>query len=156
VKKILPYISIVAIAAFVGNMLVIGLGFGLYWQSLDPLTFMEQFALQFPYLLPPTMGILLPALISTIALVVISKGQKDVRRNWIIALAGLMIACTITTVYHLPTNFAFMEAKYSAEEAVSKLNWWMILHWVRTAVVLVSAVYAIKAFHISKSDSNVN
>lgn len=147
-KKTLPYISIIAIAAFVGNMLVIGLGFGFYWQSLDPMTFMQQFAIQFPLLLPPTMGILLPALFATIALVVNTKAQPEIRRNWIIALAGLMIACTITSVYHLPTNFGFMEAKYSATEAVSKLNLWMLLHWVRTVIVLVASVYSIKAFQL--------
>ncbi len=151
-KNALPFISIIGIAAFVGNMLVIGLGFGLYWQSLDPMTFMEQFGLQFPYLLSPTMGILLPAIIATIALVVNAKGQKDVRKNWIVALVGLMIACTITSVYHLPTNFGFMEMKYSAEEAISKLNLWMLLHWIRTAIVLVSAVFAIKAFQISNNN----
>jgi len=152
VKNALPYISIIGIAAFVGNMIVIGLGFGLYWQSLDPMTFMEQFGLQFPYLLAPTMGILLPALIATIALVVNAKGRKEVRKNWIVALVGLMMACTITSVYHLPTNFGFMEMKYSAEEAISKLNLWMLLHWVRTAIVLVSAVFAIKAFQISNNN----
>ena len=151
-KNALPYISIIGIAAFVGNMLAIGLGFGLYWQSLDPMTFMEQFGLQFPYLLAPTMGILLPALIATIVLVVNAKGQKEVRKNWIVALVGLMIACTITSVYHLPTNFGFMEMKYSAEEAISKLNLWMLLHWIRTAIVLVSAVFAIKAFQISNNN----
>jgi len=150
-KKYLPYISIISIAAFVGNMLVIGLGFGLYWQSLDPMLFMEQFALQFPYLLPPTMGIILPALIATIAMVVTTKGQKEIRRSWSVALSGLIIACTITSVYHLPTNFAFIESRYLADEAVSKLNVWMLLHWVRTATVLVAAVYAISAFKLSNS-----
>jgi hypothetical protein len=151
-KNALPFISIIGIAAFVGNMLVIGLGFGLYWQSLDPMIFMEQFGLQFPFLLAPTIGILLPALIATIVLVVNAKGQKDVRKNWIVALVGLMIACTITSAYHLPTNFGFMEIKYSAEEAISKLNLWMLLHWIRTAIVLVSAVFAIKAFQISNNN----
>lgn len=151
-KKALPFISIIGIAAFIGNLLVIGLGFGLYWQSLDPMIFMEQFGLQFPYLFAPTMGILLPPLIATIALVVNAKGRKEVRKNWIVALIGLMIACTITSVYHLPTNFGFMEMKYSAEEAISKLNLWMLLHWVRTVIVLVSAVFAIKAFQISNNN----
>lgn len=150
-KKILPYISIIGIAAFVGNMLVIGLGFGTYWQTLEPMEFMKQFTLQFPNLLPPTMGILLPALIATIALVVQTKDQKEVRKNWSIALAGLVIACTITSVYHLPVNLGFMESKYSAEVAVSKLNLWILLHWVRTLTVFIAAIYAVKAFELSRS-----
>lgn len=149
-KKLLPFISIMAIAAFLGNLLVIGLGFGLYWQSLEPTEFMRQFALQFPRLLPPTMGILLPALISTIVLVIQTKGQNEIRKNWIIALIGLVLACTITSVYHLPTNFAFMDAAYTSEQAVSKLQLWMLLHWLRTAIVFISSIYSIKAFQITK------
>lgn len=145
-KKILPYISIIAISAFVGNMLVIGFGFGAYWQTLEPMVFQKQFALQFPNLLLPTMGILLPALIATIAMVINTKGQTNIRKNWIIALLGLIIACTITTLYHLPTNFGFMDSKYTSEEVVSKLNLWLLLHWIRTFFVLISAIYSVKAF----------
>lgn len=148
-KKILPYISIITISAFVGNMIVIGLGFGTYWKSLEPIVFTQQFTLQFPNLLAPTMGILLPALISTIILVIITKEQKEIRKNWIIALLGLLIACTITSVYHLPTNFGFMESKYSDEVTLNKLNTWLLLHWVRTSVVFISAIYSIKSFQLT-------
>ena len=151
-KKILPYISIIAISAFVGNMLVIGFGFGTYWQTLEPMVFMKQFTLQFPNLLLPTMGILLPALIATISLVINTKGQKSERKNWTVALVGLVIACTITTIYHLPTNLGFMESRYSAEKAVSKLNMWMLLHWVRTAFVFISAIYSVKAFSLTQNN----
>tara|TARA_R110000868_G_scaffold409765_1_gene695937 strand:- start:1581 stop:2039 length:459 start_codon:yes stop_codon:yes gene_type:complete len=145
-KKILPYISIIANSAFVGNMLVIGFGFGAYWQTLEPMAFQKQFALQFPNLLPPTTGILLPALIATIAMVINTKSQTNTRKNWIIALLGLVIACTITTIYHLPTNLGFMDSKYTSEEAVSKLNLWLVLHWIRTFFVFISAIYSVKAF----------
>lgn len=150
-KKILPYISIIAISAFVGNMLVIGFGFGTYWQTLKPIAFIKQFTLQFPNLLLPTMGILLPALIATIAMVINTKGQNRGQKNWILALAGLVIACTITTIYHLPTNLGFMESKYTSVEVVKKLNMWMILHWVRTVFVFISAIYSIKAFALTQT-----
>jgi hypothetical protein len=93
------------------------------------------------------MGLLLPALISSIALVVITRGEPVIRRRWAIVLGGIGIACTITAAYHLPTNFGFMEARYALGETVSKLHTWMLLHWLRAAVVLISAVYAVKAFH---------
>ena len=145
-KKALPYIAIIGTSAFIGNLLVIGLGFGMYWQTLDPMEFMQQFGIQFPLLLAPTMGIILPALIATVAMVVNTKSQPAVRKNWIITLAGLLIACTITSVYHLPTNFGFMNMKYSAEVATSKLNLWLILHWVRTVFVVIAAIFSVKAF----------
>ena len=144
-KTLLPYVSIIATAAFAGNMLVIGLGYGLYWQSLPPEVFTEQFTLQFPYLLPPTMAVLLPALFSTIGLVVTTRGNPTARRRWVVVLGGIVVACTITAVYHLPTNFGFMEGSYSEAETVSRLRSWVLLHWVRTALVFVAAVYAVKA-----------
>lgn len=145
-KKALPYIAIIGTAAFIGNLLVIGLGFGRYWQILDPLEFMRQFGIQFPLLLAPTMGILLPAIIATVAMVVNTKGQPTVRKNWVFALVGLMIACTITGVYHLPTNFGFMDMKYSAEVAASKLDLWLLLHWVRAVFVVIAAIFSVQAF----------
>jgi len=145
-KSTLPYIAIIGTAAFIGNLLVIGLGFGMYWQSLEPMEFMRQFGVQFPLLLAPTKGILLPAIIATVAMVVNTKGQKEVRKYWFIALIGLMITCTITTVYHLPTNFGFMDMKYSAEVAESKLDLWLVLHWLRAVFVMIAAIYSVKAF----------
>jgi hypothetical protein len=153
-KKALPYIAIIGTSAFIGNLLVIGLGFGMYWQTLDPMEFMRQFGIQFPLLLAPTMGILLPAIIATVAMVVNTKGQPTVRKNWVIALVGLMIACTITSVYHLPTNFGFMDMKYSAEVATSKLNLWIVLHWVRAVFVVVAAIFSVKALKNSLLQSN--
>lgn len=148
-KKALPYIAIIGTSAFIGNLLVIGLGFGMYWQTLEPMEFMRQFGIQFPLLLAPTMGISLPSLIALIASVAASKEQKIVRKNWIIALAGLLMAFAITSVYHLPTNFGFMEMKYSAEVAASKLNMWLVLHWVRMVFVVIAAVFSVKAFKSS-------
>lgn len=146
-KKTLSYIAVIGTSAFIGNLLVIGLGFGMYWQTLEPMEFMRQFGIQFPLLLAPTMGILLPAFIATIAMVINTKTQPVVRKNWIFALIAIVITCTITTLYHLPTNFGFMDLKYSAEEATSKLNLWLILHWVRALFMVIAAIYAVKAIH---------
>jgi hypothetical protein len=60
-----------------------------------------------------------------------------------------MITCTITSVYHLPTNFDFMDMKYSAEVAASKLNLWLVLHWIRAVFVVVAAIFSVKAFKYS-------
>jgi hypothetical protein len=60
-KKILPYITILAIGAFVGNMINIGLSYAIHWQSLDPIEFMKTFKVDFPLLLGPTAVTLLPA-----------------------------------------------------------------------------------------------
>jgi uncharacterized membrane protein (DUF485 family) len=153
-KKALPYIAIIGTSAFIGNLLVIGLGFGMYWQTLEPMEFMRQFGIQFPLLLAPIMGVSTPTLIALIALVTTTKQQKVVRKNWVIALVGLLIAFAITSIYHLPTNFGFMDMKYSAEVATSKLNLWLVLHWVRTVFVVIAAIFSVKAFKNSLLQSN--
>jgi len=153
-KKALPYIAIIGTSAFIGNLLVIGLGFGMYWQTLEPMEFMRQFGIQFPLLLAPIMGVSTPTLIALIALVTTTKQQKVVRKNWIIALVGLLIAFAITSIYHLPVNFGFMDMQYTAEEAAGKLDLWIVLHWVRTVFVVIAAIFSVKAFKNSLLQSN--
>ena len=148
-KKILPYISIIGISAFAGNMINIGLSYGIHWQSLDPIAFMEAFKIDFPLLLGPTTVTLMPAFIATLWLVLISKENKSARRYWHYAFAALMLVNIQTAVYHLPMNLDFMELKYTATEASSKLQGWIIFHWVRVVVAMVAGVYAIKAFQQS-------
>ncbi len=145
-KKILPYISIIGIAAFAGNMINIGLSYSVLWQSLEPIAFMESFKVDFPLLLGPTAATLIPAFIATLWLVFISKQNKSARRYWLIAFVGLLLINIQTAAYHLPMNLDFMALKYTAAEATSKLQGWVIFHWVRVVLAIVAAVYAIKAF----------
>ncbi|NJL54378.1 DUF1772 domain-containing protein [bacterium] len=149
-KNIVGIISIIAIAAFAGNMINIGLSYARYWQSLEPTAFMQNFKAKFiPYLLPPTAATLLPALIATLLSVVFNWGNSTARLFWIIALVGLLLTILITLVYHLPTNFGFIEQKYSAAKATSKLRTWVLLHWVRITVAIVAAAAAILGFQKS-------
>ncbi|MGF1556299.1 hypothetical protein [Paucihalobacter sp.] len=60
-KKTLPFIAIIASAAFAGNMINIGLSYAIHWQSLDPIEFMQTFKVDFPLLLGPTAITLMPA-----------------------------------------------------------------------------------------------
>ncbi len=142
-------LAVFTISGSFGILLAMGLGFGIFWKTLDPLTFMQVFSAEFPYFIVPTVLMLLPALVSTIVLVIRYKHQKEIRQPWIYAMAGMIIAFTITNMYHLPVNLGFMELKYTATEAANKLNLWIILHWVRTAAVLMSALFAIKAIQTS-------
>ncbi|NJO20713.1 MAG: hypothetical protein HC838_12675 [Spirulinaceae cyanobacterium RM2_2_10] len=79
-KTTVEIIAIIAIAAFAGNMINIGLSYARYWQSLEPTAFMENFKAKFiPYLLPPTAATLLPALIATLLSVVFNWGDPTAR-----------------------------------------------------------------------------
>ncbi len=150
-KKILPYISIIGVGALAGNMINIGLSYAIYWQSLDPMAFMESFKVDFPLLLGPTAATLMPAFIATIWMIFLTKENKSARRFWIIAFAALLVVNIQTAVYHLPMNLDFIELKYSAAEASSKLQGWIIFHWIRIGITILAGISAIKALQISNN-----
>lgn len=148
-KNIAEIVAIIAIAAFAGNMINIGMSYARYWQSIDPMAFMEDFKVKFPLLLAPTAATLLPALIATLLSVVFNWNTPEIRSLWLIALVGLLLTIAITLIYHLPNNLAFMGLKYSAAKATSRLQIWVLLHWVRVVVAITAAVFAILALQKS-------
>lgn len=148
-KNIAEIIAIIATAAFAGNMINIGMSYARYWQSIDPIAFMEDFKVKFPLLLGPTAATLLPALIATLLSVVFNWNNPETRSLWLIALVGLLLTIAITLIYHLPNNLAFMGLKYSAAKATSRLQIWVLLHWVRVVVAITAAVFAILGFQKS-------
>lgn len=148
-KKYLPYISIIGIAAFAGNMLNIGLSHAMYWQSLEPIEFMQFFAIDFPLLLIPTAVTLLPAWLGSLFVFLKSDKKSESRKCWRIAFWGVTLTIIQTSIYHLPMNLDFMALKYDAITATSKLNGWIISHWIRIGIAIVAGVYAIKGFQKS-------
>jgi hypothetical protein len=150
--KTLPYFAIIGIAAFAGNMINIGLSYGMHWLSLEPIAFMESFKVDFPLLLGPTTVTLMPGFIATLWLYFLHKDNKPAQRYWLYAFVGLMLVNMQTVIYHLPMNLDFMALSYTAEEATSKLQGWIFFHWIRVVVAIVAGVYAIKAFQLSTND----
>lgn len=144
-KKILPFIAIIATGAFVGNMLNIGLSYAVHWQSLDPMEFMETFAVDFPLLLGPTAATLMPAFLSSLILIFLNKSNPLSRKLWLYSFLGLLTTIILTASYHLPMNLEFMESAFSAEEATSKLQGWVFFHWVRIVIAIAAAVFGIMA-----------
>lgn len=152
-KQIVSIIAIIGIGAFAGNMLNIGFSHAIYWQSLDPIEFMQFFAIDFPLLLVPTAITLLPAWLGSLFVFLKSDKKSESRRYWKIAFWGLTITIIQTSVYHLPMNLNFMALNYDALTATSKLNGWIISHWIRVGIAILSGVYAIKGFQESISNN---
>ncbi|AGC76067.1 hypothetical protein LX97_00742 [Nonlabens dokdonensis] len=153
-KKLLPFIAIIASGAFIGNMINIGLSYCLHWQSLDPIVFMETFKVDFPLLLGPTVITLLPAFIATLSLFLMTKDNKLARKYYLFAFFGLLLTIIQTSIYHLPMNLNFMELKYSATEASSKLQGWVFFHWLRIGIAIVATVFALLGFKQSNLSLN--
>jgi len=148
-KNTISIIAIIAIGAFVGNMLNIGLSHAIYWQSLDPIDFMKFFAIDFPMLLVPTALTLLPAWIGSLFVFLKSKKKSESRKYWLYAFMGLTITIVQTSIYHLPMNLDFMALTYDATTATSKLNGWIVSHWIRTGIAIISGIFAVKGLQES-------
>ncbi len=143
-KTTVSFIAILAIGAFVGNMLNIGLSHAIYWRSLNPNEFMSFFAIDFPLLLMPTAMTLLPAWLGSLFVFVKSEKNTQGRKYWALAFLGLTLTIIQTSVYHLPMNLKFMAESYDALTASNELTGWIISHWIRITVASISGVFAIK------------
>ncbi len=143
-KNTISIIAIIAIGAFVGNMLNIGLSHAMYWQSLAPTEFMNFFAIDFPLLLVPTAATLMPAWLGSLFVFLKSEKKSKSRKYWMFAFLALTLTIIQTSIYHLPMNLDFMALKYDASTATSKLNGWVISHWIRIGIAVISGVNAIK------------
>ncbi|SFT85812.1 hypothetical protein SAMN04489724_2368 [Algoriphagus locisalis] len=148
-RQTISTIAILGIAAFAGNMLNIGLSHAIYWQSLEPKEFMKFFAIDFPLLLAPTAVTLLPAWLGSLFVFLKSDKKSESRKYWRIVFWGLTVTIIQTSIYHLPMNLDFMALKYDAITATSKLNGWIISHWIRIGISIISGIYAIKGFQKS-------
>ena len=148
-KKTISIIAIIAIGAFIGNMINIGFSYGIYWLSIEPIAFMESFAIDFPLLVPPTALTLLPAWLGTLWLYFKTEKMDISKKYWLYSFLALTLTIVITSVYHLPMNLDFMALKYDAATATSKLQGWIIFHWVRVTVAIASGVLALLAFQPS-------
>ena len=136
-------------AAYLGFALNIGISYGVFWPQMDPLLFMQDFGEKFPLFLPGAGLTLVPAFFLSLFLFVKTKEDEQAKRSWKIAFFALLLVNLITSVYHLPVNFAFMDQSYTAEEAASKLQIWVVLHWVRIVLALIASVYAMIGFQKS-------
>lgn len=155
-RTFFAFLGVAGTAAFVGNMLTIGLGFGGYWQSLEPTVFIAWFSENFfRFLIPTVMSVLPFSLIGLGASVWFARTDRHTQRYWIGALACVVVACLITAAYHLPTNFALASQAMSPTEASSTLSMWLTMHWVRVAVATVGTALSLEALRRSASASAV-
>ena len=146
------FIAVIVSIAYFGNVLNIGLTYAVAWQRMETMAFMQGFETTFLLLLPTVGFTLLPGFIGIIASIYLNKENKKANRYWRIALYASLISITLTLVYHLPTNLAFMQQSYTLEEASRRLDLWVLLHWVRIGLALFASVYVIVGFQKSFSE----
>lgn len=143
------YLGVAGTAAFVGNMLTIGLGFGGYWKSLEPKDLMAWFSKNFfRFLIPTVMSVLPFSLAGLGASAWFARGDDPSFVYWGGALACVVVACLITAVYHLPRNVALAAQKLTPEEARATLSEWLVMHWVRVAFAIGATALSLEALRL--------
>ena len=148
-KRTFGIIAIIGSISYLGNIINIGLTYAVTWQRLDPMVFMQEFETTFLLLLPTVVVTLLPGLVGIIVCLRLNKDSLEVKKSWRMALYATLASIAITSIYHLPTNLAFMDQSFSATEASSRLQLWVMLHWVRVVLAIVASVFAIQGFEKS-------
>ena len=138
-------IAIIGSGAYLGNLINMGLAHAPYWQSLDPDSFMADFAVKFPLLLPTIPLTMIPSIIGVVTCFIWFRKTKA-GKSWEIALYGVIAGFLISAIYHIPTNFGFIGGDFVQEATAIRLQWWVNLHWVRTVFALLTAVYSVIGF----------
>lgn len=145
-KTNISFLTILSIGAFAGNMINIGLSYGIHWQSLEPIEFMKSFKVDFPLLLAPTALTLMPAWLGSLWLFYKSEQQTQTKRLFLYSFLLLTLVVIQTSVFHLPMNLDFMAMQYDAATASFKLHSWILSHWIRIGLAITSGIYALLAF----------
>ncbi len=150
-----PIIAFGGSVGFTAVMATIGMGLGRQWVQIDSLVWADTWLATFLFLLPCIAITLTPAAIAVVVALRNAPAGSRERRNWQIAAAGLAVSVLITLVYHLPTNIRIWTGDFTADEATTQLNRWLVLHAVRTLVGLAAVIasyQAISAARDTRSD----
>src|SRR5262249_41525864 len=129
-----------------GGMLVIGVAFVTFWQSLSPSAFQAWFA-SYSHLIGRLM---LPlgggGVVVTVAALVACRSGPATRRRWLIVATLSAVAVMVTyPVFFAGANEAFIRGGLPDASARSLLDQWAMWHWVRTGLGIVGFFSALRA-----------
>ena len=126
-KHTLPVIAIIACGAFAGNMINIGLSYGVYWLGLPTNGFLQDFAIKFPLLLAPTAVTLMLAFLISGWLGFRNVTDEQVKSYWRRVFYCITATIVLTLAYHLPTNIAFIEQSIAQSNVLPRAMYLFVL-----------------------------
>jgi hypothetical protein len=127
--------ALLLLGLFTGAMLVIGVSFVGYWQSLEPSAFLNWFAANAGRI----GGLMLPlgaaATLAALGSAAVTWSSGDRARWWSTASAVLTVSILVVYfVVHAPRNAAFSSAGLPPERVTGELAAWARWHWVRVTL----------------------
>src|SRR5262245_66237279 len=124
--------ALLLLGLFAGAMLVIGVSFVGYWESLEPSAFLTWFAMHAHRI----GGLMLPlgvaATLAALGSAAVAWASRDRSRWW--STVSAVLTVSILVVYfavHAPRNAAFSAAGMPPERVAGELATWARWHWVR-------------------------
>lgn len=141
----LKAVTVIASSAFAGANLFIGLSMGVFWLSLAPLEFVNDFGPQFQRFLLTIMPLFLVTLAGLILSLRMDWDRSELRRNWLYALCAFVALSLITLGFHVPENLRLLSAAYSAENADAARNYWLLGHIPRVILAFCVPWFAFRS-----------
>lgn len=138
--KLIELISLIGVSLFTGGCIVIAFILVPFWQSMNPIDFLEHFHV-WSFKVGVTM--LSMELIAQIALFIsfLHNKQVKVRKFWL-----------LSTIYFAGVNYDLVHAKIHHSEVHNTLKTWEVMHFVR----IVFSMLAILFCSIALRKNNIN
>ena len=146
----LAMLSCLVLGLLAGGMLVIGVSFVSFWQSLEPAAFQAWFAsyshLVGRLMIPLGAG----SVAATAATLVTCWSGPAARRRWLLiaALSALGVMATYP-IFFAGTNAALLRGGLSDPTVRSLLERWAAWHWLRTGLGIAGFFAALRALQSS-------
>lgn len=138
-------LALIAASAFGGANMFIGTSMGVYWLSLDPLEFMNNFGPQFQRFLFTIMPLFLLTLVGIVLSARLDWQNPTARQSWIIAIVFYVVLSLITVGFHMPENLRLIAVEYTAEQADAARTYWLLGHVPRVILGFLIPWYIFKA-----------
>ncbi len=150
----LTQIAAVLLGLLGGGLLLLGLGFLPYWQSLDPSEFTQLFSANVPFIADAMKPLGFSSTAVILFVTVLALWKKHPTRYWL-SVAAVCAVCMLITfpLYFVGANATLAAGSLSAAEISEELVQWQQIHWIRTVAAILGCFCAVSAGY-AKTDKN--
>ena len=150
VASALMMLACLVLGLLAGGMIVLGVAFVSFWNSLSPSDFQAWFA-SYSHLIGRLMIPLgAGSIAATLATLVACWSGPASRRRWLVIAALSAIGVMVTyPIFFAGTNEMFVRGGLSDSTVRSLLDRWATWHWIRTGLGIVGFFAALRALQRS-------